>query len=66
MNIEQGANFIVEQIRSRNPFFVGKLGTSELDVIIFYTQYRQKNPAPSYPENIKLNIARNGGLFRFC
>ena len=63
MNIEQGANFIVEQIRSRNPFFVGKLGTSELDVIIFYTQYRQKNPAPSYPENIKLNIARNGGLF---
>jgi hypothetical protein len=63
MNIEQGANFITEQIRSHNPFFVGKLGTSEIDVLIFFTQYRQKSNAPSYPEGIKLNIARNGGLF---
>jgi hypothetical protein len=63
MNIEQGAHFIAEQIRTRNPFFVGKLGTSELDVIIFFTQYRQKTYAPSYPQHIKVNIARNGGLF---
>jgi len=63
MNIEQGAHFIAEQIRTRNPFFVGKLGTSELDVIIFFTQYRQKTHAPSYPQHIKVNIARNGGLF---
>lgn len=63
MNIDQGAQFIAQQIRSRNPFFVGKLGTSELDVLIFYTQYRQKPNAPPYPDNIKVNIARNGGLF---
>jgi hypothetical protein len=63
MNIDQGAQFIAQQIRSRNPFFVGKLGTSELDVLIFYTQYRQKPNAPLYPPNIKMNIARNGGLF---
>jgi hypothetical protein len=63
MNIDQGAQFITQQIRSRNPFFVGKLGTSELDVLIFYTQYRQKPNAPPYPDNIKVNIARNGGLF---
>jgi hypothetical protein len=63
MNIDQGAQFIVQKIRSRNPFFVGKLGTSELDVLIFYTQYRQKSNAPLYPHNIKINIARNGGLF---
>ena len=63
MNIDQGAQFISQQIRTRNPFFVGKLGTSELDVLIFYTQYRQKPNAPLYPHNIKVNIARNGGLF---
>ena len=49
MNIDQGAQFITQQIRSRNPFFVGKLGTSELDVLIFFTQYRQKTNAPPYP-----------------
>lgn len=63
MNIEQGAHHIIEQIRTHKPFFVGKLGTSELDVLIFFTQYRQVAKAPLYPHNIKLNIARNGGLF---
>lgn len=63
MNLEQGAAFIVNKIRSQNPFFVGKLGTSELDVLIFYTQYRQGGQHQGYPQNIKLNIARNGGLF---
>ena len=63
MNIEQGAQFITQQVRSRNPFFVGKLGTSELDVLLFYTQFRQTEGAPSYPQSIKVHIARNGGLF---
>ena len=63
MNIEQGAEFITEQIRFRKPFFVGKLGTSELDVLIFYTQYRQKPHPPAYPQSIKTNIVRNGGIF---
>jgi hypothetical protein len=63
MNIEQGAEFITQQIRSRNPFFVGKLGTSELDVLLFYTRYRQIEQSPMYPEYIKINIVRNGGLF---
>jgi hypothetical protein len=57
MNLEQGAAFIVNKIRAQNPFFVGKLGTSELDVLIFYTQYRQGGQHQGYPQNIKLNIA---------
>lgn len=63
MNIEQGAHYIVQKLRNQSPFFVGKLGTSELDVILFFTQYRQVARAPAYPQNIKVNIARNGGLF---
>ena len=63
MNLEEGAAFIVNKIQSHKPFFVGKIGTSELDVLIFYTHYRQDAQRRAYPQNIKLNIARNGGLF---
>jgi len=63
MNMEQGAQFITEQVRSRKPFFVGKLGTSELDVLIFYAFYRLKDKNQPYPSNIKNNIGVNAGLF---
>lgn len=63
MNLEQGAEFLVRKIHAGVPFFVGKIGTSELDVLIFFTQHRQVVKGPQYPAFIKTNIARNGGIF---
>ena len=63
MSLEEGAKFIKDCIIAKKPFFVGKLGTSELDALIFYINYRQNAQAPAYPSHIMTHIAKNGGVF---
>jgi len=63
MNIEEGAAFITNAVKSEQPFFVGKLGTSELDVLIFYITSRQTLHPKPYPLPMITNITRNAGLF---
>ena len=63
MSLEEGAKFIQDCIHAKKPFFVGKLGTSELDALIFYINYRQRPQQPSYPPHIMTHIAKNGGVF---
>lgn len=62
-DIERGACFITESVKSKKPFFVGKIGTSELDILIFYIQHRQPPAVRPYPQSYVINITRNAGLF---
>lgn len=61
--LEQGARFIKESVKAKTPFFVGKIGTSELDALVFFIKYRQNGQGPSYPPQIITHIAKNGGIF---
>jgi hypothetical protein len=61
--VKKGAEFIIHKIRSREPFFVGKLGSSELNILLFYTQRRQHPPISKYPSDMLESIIRNAGLF---
>jgi hypothetical protein len=63
MALEQGGLFIHDKIDAKDPFFVGKLGTSEFDVLLFFIRYRQSDEKQPYPELIRTHIAKNGGIF---
>ena len=63
MSVEHGAKAICDLIRAGNPFYVGKIGTSELDVLLFYIEYRQEEDKRPYPDIIRTHIAKNGGIF---
>jgi hypothetical protein len=63
MSVEDGANAICDLIRAGKPFYVGKIGTSELNVLLFYIEYRQEEDKRPYPDIIRTHIAKNGGIF---
>jgi hypothetical protein len=63
MEVVDGANVICDLIQSKTPFFVGKLGTSELNILLFYIRYRKDEPTRVYPDVIRTHIAKNGGVF---
>lgn len=63
MNVSKGAESICKLIQDKIPFFVGKIGTSELDVILFYINHRQKDSPKSYPIVERTHLTKNGGIF---
>jgi hypothetical protein len=58
----EGAAYLCEQIRAKKLFAAGKLGTSELETLLFYVVDRVGDRSP-YPPIIRKNITLNAGLF---
>ena len=59
---KEGAAYLCEQIRTKKLFAAGKLGTSELETILFFFMHRVDDSSP-YPPIIRKNITLNAGLF---
>lgn len=64
LTIEGGANWLREKVAARAAFAAGKLGTSELEAILFYVYTRRnKSDVPLYMPSIFQHITVNAGLF---
>jgi hypothetical protein len=61
--VDQGAKEICTLIESGEPFFVGRNGTIELEVVFFWLVQRKEGRAASYPEYYLETIQRNAGIF---
>lgn len=55
-----GARWIRDALKRGTPFFVGKLGTSEVDALFFNLR---RSPTSSYPTSIRKNLCVNAGVF---
>lgn len=63
MNESDGAKLMCEQIRSAQAgWAAGKLGTSELNALLWYIYRKQKNKLP-YPERYRKDMFINAGLW---
>jgi hypothetical protein len=58
--ILEGAIQIRKLLADGKPFFVGRNGTIEIEVLFFWNLHR---PARTYPDSIRLQIERNAGIF---
>jgi hypothetical protein len=64
LTLEEGAAWIREQVASGMSFAVGKLGTSELDAILFWLVARRNKQQPQkYLPHIFQHITLNAGIF---
>lgn len=61
-SIAEGALKICNTISTSNPFFIGRNGTIEVEVLYFWLVYRAENPYP-YPFTLKKQLERNAGVF---
>lgn len=62
-SIELGAQEICTLMKSGEPFFLGRNGTIELQVLFFWLTRRKDTVGPSYPEQYMETISRNAGVF---
>lgn len=63
---EEGNNLIISFIKQNNPFMIGRIGTSELQIIKHYDFYRKnKKYKKRYPFKVKEAIYNNAGFFPF-
>lgn len=61
---EGGAVWLATQVAESRLFAAGKLGTSELNAILFYVSNRVTDgPKPPYPDMIQRHMFVNAGLF---
>lgn len=60
MNIVEGAKQICNLFTAGKPFFVGRNGTIEIEVLFFWVLRRKTYP---YPERLRQQIQRNAGIF---
>jgi len=61
LTIEEGSSFIRDLVTSHKPFFVGRNGTIELQVIDFWNRFRMNGK--SYPAVFKDTLQKNAGIF---
>jgi hypothetical protein len=59
--VEEGAREICLAIKSGKPFFIGRNGTIELQVLFFWLTQRKEGK--SYPKEYVETICRNAGVF---
>lgn len=59
-NILEGAVQIRNLLSASEPFFVGRNGTIEIEVLFFWSLYRPSRP---YLDHVRLQIERNAGIF---
>lgn len=62
---EQGASWLTQKVKDiASPFFAGKLGTSECEILLFYLSSRKDTTPPKpYPAHLRKNICINAGIF---
>ena len=60
--VETGAQAICAAIKGSEPFFIGRNGTIELEVIFFWMT-RRLGGGPPYPDQYMETICRNAGIF---
>jgi hypothetical protein len=60
---QEGAVWLATQVASRRVFAAGKLGTSELESIVFYLGMRRGEIKYPYTSGIKKNMSVNAGIF---
>lgn len=60
MNIVEGAQQICNLFTAGKPFFIGRNGTIEIEVLFFWIMMRKTH---SYPERLRAQIQRNAGIF---
>ena len=63
---EQGASWLTQKVKiaASEPFFAGKLGTSECELLLFYLSSRKDAETPlTYPLRVRQNICLNAGVF---
>jgi len=63
MDQATGATWLCDQLKEKTPFLAGKIGTSELDVLLFYISMRIPTSIASYPALLRKNITVNAGVF---
>jgi hypothetical protein len=64
--VEQGAKMICETFATENPFFIGRNGTIEVEVLYFWLIHRHQAPASrrlEYAEAHKRYLENNAGVF---
>jgi len=62
--VDVGAQRICDTIKGSEPFFIGRNGTIELEVIFFWLiRRKQGGHIPSYPDRFLETISRNAGVF---
>jgi hypothetical protein len=66
MTHTEGARELVRAVQTNGPYAGGKLGTSELDTILWYLIHRRSKPdaqKQGYPRHIFQHMVVNAGLF---
>jgi len=58
-SVEEGGRMLLERIRTGIPFIAGKLGTSELEALLYYKSHGDG----VFPIHIQKNMRINAGLF---
>jgi len=61
LTIHDGASAICNLLKSGKPFFVGRNGTIELQVLDYWNRFRIDKK--SYPTEMKVVLERNAGIF---
>jgi hypothetical protein len=61
--VEAGAQRICDLMKGADPFFIGRNGTIELEVLFFWLTRRADTRGPSYPQHYMETISRNAGVF---
>lgn len=61
---EEANQFILESLNDKEPFFVGRLGSVELECLCHYLYFlRRATDHESYPNNVKMMMNMNAGFF---
>jgi hypothetical protein len=58
-----GALQIREIVASKNPFFIGRNGTIEVEVLFFWMLNRRGRSTEAYPARLREQIQQNAGVF---
>lgn len=61
--VEEGARQICDVVKSGEPFFIGRNGTIELQVLFFWMTQRRDGGTTPYAEHHRETISRNAGVF---
>lgn len=62
-SIHEGARQIRKIVGSENPFFIGRNGTIEIEVVFFWILRRRNGGTTPYPLRLQEHIQRNAGIF---
>lgn len=62
-SIQEGSRQICNIMSSNTPFFIGRNGTIEIEILFFWVLRRRGGGRNPYPTNLQLQIEQNAGIF---